>query len=60
MAIFLVGSCLWIIDGGPGPRNLFHAGVIDIVGLAVMSGIVLVAWQALQRARRAGHGLLVR
>jgi hypothetical protein len=24
MIVFLGGSCLWILDGGPGPRGLFH------------------------------------
>ena len=60
MAVFLVGSCCWIVDGGPGPRNLFHAGAIDVVGLAMMSGASLVAHRAAGRARRAGCNLVAR
>lgn len=46
MAAFVIGSCLWLVDGGPGPRNLFHAGTIDFAGLALMTA----AWVAAQRA----------
>jgi hypothetical protein len=52
MAIFLIGSCFWIVDGGPGPRNLFHAGAIDVSGLALMTGLATMALRCLQRARR--------
>ncbi len=27
MAVFLGGCGAWVVDGGPGPRNLFHPGV---------------------------------
>ena len=50
MALFLVGSCFWIVDGGPGPRNLFHAGAIDVSGLALMTGLAVLALRCLQRA----------
>ena len=36
MSAFLVGSCVWVIDGGPGPKNLFHTGAIDIAALVMM------------------------
>lgn len=58
MAAFLVGSCCWIVDGGPGPRNLFHAGAIDVVGLALMAAAMLVAQRAAGRAGRAGRSRL--
>lgn len=56
MAAFLVGSCFWVVDGGPGPRNLFHAGVIDVTGLALMTGVSLMALRCLQRTAGARPG----
>jgi len=49
--VFLSGCCAWLIDGGPGPRNLFHAGAIDIVAAAVMAVAFAVAQQAVRQAR---------
>ena len=60
MGIFIVGSCGWIVDGGPGPRNLFHAGTIDVAGLALMALASFVALRSLHRARGAGLDLLPR
>jgi hypothetical protein len=54
MAAFLAGSLCWVVDGGPGPGNLFHAGAIDSAGLTVMVGALLVAHRAGRRAHRAG------
>jgi hypothetical protein len=54
MIAFLIGSCSWVIDGGPGPKNLFHTGAIDIAGLVVMGGALAVAQRAAQRARCGG------
>jgi hypothetical protein len=51
MAVFLAGCCAWIIDGGPGPRNLFHAGAIDVAGAVVMTIAFAVARQAARAAR---------
>ena len=51
-ALFLIGSCCWVVDGGPGPRNLFHVGVIDIAGLATMTVASLVAHRAVRQAGR--------
>jgi len=51
---FLGGSGLWVIDGGPGPRNLFHAGAIDVAGLTAMAMALAVAYRAISRARRSG------
>ena len=53
MTAFLIGSIFWLVDGGPGPRNLFHAGAIDLVGLVVMAGALIVSHQAVFRARNA-------
>jgi hypothetical protein len=60
MTAFLVGSALWVVDGGPGPRNLFHAGAIDVGALVVMTGVSLVALRSVQRARSAPLSLLSR
>ena len=54
MTAFLVGSCVWVIDGGPGPKNLFHTGAIDIAALVMMAAAVAVAYRAAQRARHGG------
>jgi hypothetical protein len=48
-AIFLTGAALWVVDGGPGPRNLFHIGSIDIVELIALAVLVLVAGRAAGR-----------
>jgi len=54
MAAFVVGASMWVTSGGPAPRQLFRVGMIDAVGLVVMSTTVLVAFQAIQRAVTAG------
>ncbi len=51
MAVFLGGCWAWIVDGGPGPRNLFHAGAIDAVGAVVITIAFVVARQAARLAR---------
>ncbi len=48
MVVFLVGASLWVVDGGPGPRNLFHVGAIDVVSIAVMGVALITAGRALQ------------
>lgn len=48
-AIFLTGAALWVVDGGPGPRNLFHVGAIDIGELAALALLVVVAARAAGR-----------
>jgi hypothetical protein len=48
-AIFLTGAALWVVDGGPGPRNLFHIGSIDVVELAALALLVLVTGRAAVR-----------
>lgn len=54
MVVFLGACCAWVLDGGPGPRNLFHTGAIDVAGLVVMAGALVVAYKASSRAQRAG------
>jgi hypothetical protein len=48
-AIFLTGAALWVVDGGPGPRNLFRIGSIDVVELAALALLVVVAARAAGR-----------
>jgi hypothetical protein len=55
MAVFLAGCCAWIVDGGAGPRNLFHAGAIDVAGAVVMTIAFAAARQA-ARVARSGAG----
>ena len=51
MAVFLGGCCAWIAGRAPGPGNLFHPGVIDVAGVAVMTVALAVARQAARQAR---------
>jgi hypothetical protein len=53
MVVFLGGCCAWIADRESGPGNLFHAGAIDVAGVAVMTLALAVARQAARRARLA-------
>ena len=57
MLLFLVGSCCWVVDGGPGPRDLFHVGAIDVAGLVVMAMASVVAHRVTYRSSqvRTGH-----
>ena len=48
MVMFLIGASLWVVDGGPGPRNLFHVGAIDIGSVCVMLAALATAGRALQ------------
>lgn len=56
MMVFLAGSGAWILGGGPGPGNLFHAGAIDVAGLVVMTIALVVACRAARQAGRAPSG----
>ena len=60
MTAFLLGSCIWVIDGGPGPRNLFHTGAIDVVCIVVMGVAVTVAYRAVRWTRPGGVALIRR
>jgi hypothetical protein len=57
LVVFLAGAGSWIFDGGPGPKELFHVGVIDVVGVTAMAGALIVATQA---SRQAGGRLSIR
>jgi len=57
MLAFLAASCAWIIDGGAGPRNLFHTGAIDVIALLVMALAFAMAHRAIRRARSAQRAL---
>jgi hypothetical protein len=50
---FVAAPCLWIVGGGTGPRNLFHIGAIDVVDLAVMSAMLVVASSSSRQVRAA-------
>jgi hypothetical protein len=58
-ALYLTGAALWIVDGGPGPRNLFRIGSIDVVELAALALLVLVAGRAAGRIT-AGNAPMAR
>jgi hypothetical protein len=36
MVTFLIGASLWVVEGWPGPRNLFHVVAIDIGSICVI------------------------
>lgn len=49
MTLFFTGAALWVVDGGPGPRNLFHIGAIDVLELALMGLSLVLAGRAVER-----------
>jgi hypothetical protein len=55
MVLFVTGACLWVVRGGPGPRNLFHTGAIDVAGLVVMVAALGLAYRSTRRARPRQH-----
>ena len=60
MVMFLIGASLWVVDGGPGPRNLFHVGVIDIGSICVMVASLATAGRALQLIGRSPGSVATR
>ena len=48
MVTSICGAWVWIIDGGAGPRGLFHSGVVDFIALAAMSLALLIAVSSLR------------
>jgi hypothetical protein len=55
MAMCLAGCCCWVAtEGRPvgGQPSLFHAGFIDVAGIAVLALALTVAQQAARTARR--------
>jgi hypothetical protein len=57
MTLFFAAAALWVIDGGPGPRNLFHIGFIDVVELVVMGLSLVLAGRAVGRTGDGAPGL---
>jgi hypothetical protein len=55
MVLFVTGACLWVVRGGPGPRNLFHTGVIDVAGLVAMVTALGLAYRSTKRAPSGRH-----
>jgi hypothetical protein len=53
MVVFLGGCCAWIVDGGPGPHALFHAGTIDVAGLILLALAFALAQRSATLTRRA-------
>ncbi|MGO8827382.1 MAG: hypothetical protein ACLQU9_19355 [Acidimicrobiales bacterium] len=53
MAVFLTGAALWVVDGGPGPRGLFHIGSIDIIELIALAASLALAGRAVERTGNA-------
>jgi hypothetical protein len=49
LAMFLAGAASWVLSGGPGPRELFRVGTIDLAGVVVMTVALVVAFRAAQR-----------
>jgi hypothetical protein len=60
MVMFLIGASLWVVDGGPGPRNLFHVGAIDIGSICVMVASLATAGRALQLIGRGPGSVATR
>jgi hypothetical protein len=60
MIAFLTGCCFWIIDGGTGPRNLFHIGAINIIEVVMMGVALAVARLAVHRTIDTHRSLHVR
>jgi hypothetical protein len=50
MAVFLAGAGTWVLTGGPGPRNLFAVGMIDLGTVALLAVALIVATHMLWRA----------
>jgi hypothetical protein len=57
MACFLGGAACWVFGQGSGPAGLFHAGAVDVAGLAVMTVAAAAGVRAAVGARRAALAL---
>jgi hypothetical protein len=60
MALFLIGAGLWVLDGGTGPRDLFHIGAIDVIELAVLVTSLALAGRAIECTRDASRAFVPR
>ncbi|HEY5318496.1 MAG TPA: hypothetical protein VIJ20_10975 [Solirubrobacteraceae bacterium] len=50
MAAFVAGAGSWVLSGGPGPKNLFRVGAIDMLALALLTVALVAASHSLRRA----------
>jgi hypothetical protein len=50
LGLFVFGTLTWLVDGGPGPGNLFQAGTVDLIGLAVMTATLALAVRSVHRS----------
>ena len=55
MAAFFTGAGMWVFDGGPGPRNLFHIGAIDLIDLGALALAMVVTGLAVRRVAAGGE-----
>ena len=47
MGVFLAGASAWVFaDKSPGPTGIYRVGLIDFIGLAIMSGALALATRA--------------
>jgi hypothetical protein len=60
MALFLTGAALWILDGGPGPKDLFHIGAINVTELVIMVTSLALAGRAVECSRNSTRTALHR
>jgi hypothetical protein len=60
MGCFLAGAACWVFGQGSSGAGLFHAGAVDVAGLAVMTVAVLAGAQAAGSARRSALALAAR
>ena len=56
MVVFFTGAALWVVDGAPGPHNLFHVGAIDVLELLAMLGALALAVRSTRAGVPGTHG----
>jgi hypothetical protein len=57
MCAFFGGAACWVFGAGSGASGLFHAGALDVIGLAVMAVTLAAAIRAAHTVRRAALAL---
>jgi hypothetical protein len=57
MCCFFAGAACWVFGAGSGSPGLFHAGAVDVAGLAVMTAALMIAVRAAASARCASLAL---
>jgi hypothetical protein len=55
--VFFAGAACWVFGPGSVRAGLFHAGVMDVLGLGVMAGALAVAVHAASSARHGAAAL---